>query len=399
MSLSALEQQVAALPDQAEGASEAEWQLLVGALLASCSLAAARAWLGYVPAELQRQAALVIRRLRDGATTSVLEQVGRSAVAAEVGSPAVADGTPTEAAAGDVTLWPGVLKRVLLHASTIRYLRFGPQKPPVPSAASAAQAQPADAQHNRVDEGSSQQADSRQRSGDATAPATAASPMRQLARQRLEFGPSGIRGWRHHSLAEAWQGSTTATGPAVLHDLAVRTAEAVALAYLAEARAGMMGGPTKPGLLLMEGCWPVFLQRSLASSRALERFRNQLAFKRWTERRYWDVVAIYEDRHEVAVLDASGHLMRKSIPFKRTKELEALTGWSAAMCLLLEVNDVAAPLLRSLFARVSTALQWLLTALIGRGLGLIFRGVRQSFRRQPSGRHGDGSAQASPGFA
>lgn len=81
------------------------------------------------------------------------------------------------------------------------------------------------------------------------------------------------------------------------------------------------------------------------------------------------------------------------------QELEALTGWSAAMCLLLEVNDVAAPLLRSLFARVSTALQWLLTALIGRGLGLIFRGVRQSFRRQPSGRNADGSAQASPGFA
>lgn len=42
------------------------------------------------------------------------------------------------------------------------------------------------------------------------------------------------RGWRHHSLAEAWQGSTAATGPAVLHDLAVCTAEAVALAYLAE---------------------------------------------------------------------------------------------------------------------------------------------------------------------
>lgn len=47
----------------------------------------------------------------------------------------------------------------------------------------------------------------------------------------------------------------------------------------------------------------------------------QLAFKRWTERRYWDVVAIYEDRHEVAVLGAGGRIMRKSIPFKRTKVL------------------------------------------------------------------------------
>jgi hypothetical protein len=48
---------------------------------------------------------------------------------------------------------------------------------------------------------------------------------------------------------------------------------------------------------------------------------TQLAFKRWTEQRYWEVVAIYEDRHEVAVLGAGGRLMRKSIPFKRTKVL------------------------------------------------------------------------------
>lgn len=47
-----------------------------------------------------------------------------------------------------------------------------------------------------------------------------------------------------------------------------------------QARAGMAGGPTKPGLLLMEGCWPVFLHRSLASSRALERFRNQVPLLR-----------------------------------------------------------------------------------------------------------------------
>jgi Protein of unknown function (DUF3685) len=65
------------------------------------------------------------------------------------------------------------------------------------------------------------------------------------------------------------------------------------------------------------------------------------------------------------------------------QELEALAGWNAAICLLMEVNDVAAPLLHRLFTHVSAALQWLLTALIGRSLGLIFRGVRQSFRRQP----------------
>jgi hypothetical protein len=38
----------------------------------------------------------------------------------------------------------------------------------------------------------------------------------------------------------------------------------------------MAGGPSNPELLLMEGCWPVFLHRSLGSSLALERFRNQV---------------------------------------------------------------------------------------------------------------------------
>lgn len=100
LSLCALEQQIAALPDQvrlpegsaqqstcnpvhnrggtlplygacpgslqAEHASEAEWQLLVPALLASCSLAAAQAWLGYVPAQLQQEAAQVIGQLSTG---------------------------------------------------------------------------------------------------------------------------------------------------------------------------------------------------------------------------------------------------------------------------------------------------------------------------------------------
>ena len=47
------------------------------------------------------------------------------------------------------------------------------------------------------------------------------------------------------------------------------------------------------------------------------------------------------------------------------------------MGLVLELNDVGAPLLRALFARISDAISWLLTTLIGRSLGLIFRGVRQ----------------------
>ncbi len=60
------------------------------------------------------------------------------------------------------------------------------------------------------------------------------------------------RGWRHQNLSEAWQGSAGATGPAVLHDMSVAVAEAVALAYLAEARSGLAGGPAKQVTLQTE---------------------------------------------------------------------------------------------------------------------------------------------------
>ncbi len=73
--MAALEQQVAALPDAAATASQAEWRAVVGALLASCSVAAARAWLGYVPAELQRQAAAAVQPLRAGPSAAVVAPV------------------------------------------------------------------------------------------------------------------------------------------------------------------------------------------------------------------------------------------------------------------------------------------------------------------------------------
>lgn len=45
---------------------------------------------------------------------------------------------------------------------------------------------------------------------------------------------------------------------------------------LMRGQAGMAGGPAKPSMVVMEGCWPVFLDRTLSNSRALERFRNQV---------------------------------------------------------------------------------------------------------------------------
>ena len=60
------------------------------------------------------------------------------------------------------------------------------------------------------------------------------------------------------------------------------------------------------------------------------------------------------------------------------QELEALQGWKYAVSLLLEAADVALPIFKSCMARVSAAISWLLVKLIGRALGLVYRGVKQS---------------------
>lgn len=76
------------------------------------------------------------------------------------------------------------------------------------------------------------------------------------------------------------------------------------------------------------------------------------------------------------------------------QELEGLTGWRSLVCLLLELADVAAPILGSVFARLSTAMSWLLVILIGRSLGLVFRGVRESLNK---GDKGPGAQRAAAG--
>ena len=69
-----------------------------------------------------------------------------------------------------------------------------------------------------------------------------------------------------------------------------------------------------------------------------------------------------------------------SMPVKRTKELRALTGWRYYFSLFLELSDITMPLIRAIFTKVSDAVSFFLVCLIGRSLGLIYTGIRQSLR-------------------
>ncbi|KAE8699550.1 hypothetical protein F3Y22_tig00110577pilonHSYRG00189 [Hibiscus syriacus] len=69
-----------------------------------------------------------------------------------------------------------------------------------------------------------------------------------------------------------------------------------------------------------------------------------------------------------------------SVTVKRTKELRALTGCRYYFSLVLEFSDISLPMVRAVIDKVSNAISFFLVCLIGRSLGLIYTGIRQSLR-------------------
>jgi hypothetical protein len=66
-----------------------------------------------------------------------------------------------------------------------------------------------------------------------------------------------------------------------------------------------------------QGAWPLFLHARIGSTRALERFRNQVALQRWIGANVTAVVALYEDRYELWGFSHRGRLIRRALPARR----------------------------------------------------------------------------------
>ncbi|VVB15385.1 unnamed protein product [Arabis nemorensis] len=151
------------------------------------------------------------------------------------------------------------------------------------------------------------------------------------------------------------------------------------------------------------------------SSRALQKLRNEVALYQWLHQNMEAVVSMYEDRFDLYILQtqvinnldggddteslswwrkltpgkskaASSSPLRYSIirdfslPVKRTKELKALSGWRYYFSLFLELSDIGMPIIRVVLDKVSSIISFFLVTLIGRSVGLIFTGIRQSLR-------------------
>jgi hypothetical protein len=135
-----------------------------------------------------------------------------------------------------------------------------------------------------------------------------------------------------------------------------------------------------------------FYTYNLIASRDIERFRNDLSWKYRLEKYVTEPQAIFESRYILWGLVGSG-ITNNPIYAPRTQELQKLQGIRLAVTLALELQDAIAPRLRSAVAFLGSGVVYVLTNVVGRGIGLIGRGVLQGIgsardenRFRPKGR-------------
>ncbi|MBD2194589.1 MULTISPECIES: DUF3685 domain-containing protein [Calothrix] len=119
-----------------------------------------------------------------------------------------------------------------------------------------------------------------------------------------------------------------------------------------------------------------YYDRKLISTREIEKFRNNLSWKYRLNNYINEPRAIFESRYEIFVFAPRG-IAKTSIYAPRGQELAELANVPLAVTLVLEFRDAIAPQLQSLLAVFGSGIVFILTQIIGRGLGLIGRGILQ----------------------
>jgi DNA-binding NarL/FixJ family response regulator len=117
-----------------------------------------------------------------------------------------------------------------------------------------------------------------------------------------------------------------------------------------------------------------FYDRRLLSSREIARFRNDLSWRYRLDRYIGEPQAIFESQYRLFVLTTYG-INKITIYAPRPQELAGLSGLPLAVTLTLELRDALSPRLRSATTFFGSSIVYLLTEIIGRGIGLIGRGI------------------------
>ena len=119
-----------------------------------------------------------------------------------------------------------------------------------------------------------------------------------------------------------------------------------------------------------------FYDQRLLSTREIERFRNDLSWRYRLDRYINDPKDIFESQYTLLTFVGQG-IHRRTIYAPRRSELETLSGIQYWVTLVLEFRDAIAPRLRAVFSFVGSGVIYVLTEVIGRGIGLVGRGILQ----------------------
>lgn len=119
-----------------------------------------------------------------------------------------------------------------------------------------------------------------------------------------------------------------------------------------------------------------YYDRHMISTREIERFRNNLSWKYRLRNYVTEAQEIFESRYELFVFASRG-IAKMSIYAPRSQELAKLSGIPLVVTLVLEFRDAIAPRIQSILSFLGSGFVFILTQVIGRGLGLIGRGILQ----------------------
>lgn len=117
-----------------------------------------------------------------------------------------------------------------------------------------------------------------------------------------------------------------------------------------------------------------FYDRRLLSTREIERFRNNLSWKYRVDKYLDEPTAIFESRYTLFILQEQG-ITKTSMYSPRSQEMDELSGIRLAVTLALEARDAISPRVRSSISFLGSGVVYVLTEVIGRGIGLIGRGI------------------------
>jgi DNA-binding NarL/FixJ family response regulator len=119
-----------------------------------------------------------------------------------------------------------------------------------------------------------------------------------------------------------------------------------------------------------------FYNWQMISTREIEKFRNNLSWKYQLYQYITEAQTIFESRYEFFVFSPRG-ITKISIYAPRNQELAQLSGIPLGVTLILEFRDAISPRIQSLVGFLGTGIVFVLTQVVGRGLGLVGRGILQ----------------------